>query len=511
MASREVSSDTLRDVYHAFFRHKGKAVSFFVTVATAVALYTFLSPKEFRSEGKLFLRLGRENATLDPTATLGPSPIIAVPQSRENEINSVVEILQSRVLLEKVVDALGPAAILNPTGGDSPDDAGAAKNASAGGTVERAGVQLAMVLTEGKSLLGQLGSSAGLDDRERAVLEASKNLKVEAAKKSSVIQITYQGPTPHLCQTVVAKLIDAYLDEHLRLNRTHGSHEFFAEQTRRLREELAGKENELRDLKNQTGLASPAAQRQMLVARAGRLEDDLLHAEAARAVAQANVRELREKLASLPETEVTNETSGFGNEGTDRMRDQFYALQVREKEAQARYTEDHPRMQQVREQIAASRAVLNEEEGGRRQVTKEPSRLRHQAQLSLLGEEPALASLAAQTEQLRAQLATVRKELNTLNENEVRLAALQRDVDLIEADYRKYAANLEQARIDQQLEVQRMSNISIAQPASYEPRPVRPRVALNLLLGLCAGAFGGLALPLVFGATRPFAAHAGGY
>ena len=293
---------------------------------------------------------------------------------------------------------------------------------------------------------------------------------------------------------MVAKLIDSYLDEHLRLNRTRGSHEFFADQTRRLREELSRKEGDLRDLKNKTGLASPADQRQMMVARIGRLEDELLHAEAARAVARAKVRELREKLASLPDTEVTNETSGFGNEGTDRMRDQFYALQVREKEAQAKYTDDHPKMRQIREQIAAARSVLDEEERGRRQVTKEPSRLHHQAELALLGEEPALASLEAQADQMRAQLAVVRKELTTLNENELRLAALQRDVDLLEADYRKYSANLEQARIDQQLEAQRMSNISIAQPASYEPRPVRPRTTLNLLLGLCAGALGGLAL-----------------
>ena len=107
--SCDASGNALWHVYHALFRHKGKAAVFFVTVATAVALWTFLSPKEYRSEGKLFVRLGRENATLDPTATLGQDSIIAVPQSRESEINSVVEILQSRILLEKVVDALGPA------------------------------------------------------------------------------------------------------------------------------------------------------------------------------------------------------------------------------------------------------------------------------------------------------------------------------------------------------------------------------------------------------------------
>jgi len=42
-----------------------------------------------------------------------------------------------------------------------------------------------------------------------------------------------------------------------------------------------------------------------------------------------------------------------------------------------------------------------------------------------------------------------------------------------------------------------MSNISIVQPATYEVKPVRPRVALNLALGLLAGVLGSLALTLL--------------
>jgi polysaccharide biosynthesis protein PslE len=223
-------------------------------------------------------------------------------------------------------------------------------------------------------------------------------------------------------------------------------------------------------------------------------------------VAEAKVRELHEKLNNLPATQVTNETSGFGDDGTDRMRDQFYALQLRAKEAAAKYTDDHPKMRQIHEQLAASQAVLSREERNRKQVTKEPGRLYQQAESALLAEEPALASLEAHADQTRTQLADVRKELTTLNDNEMRVAALQREVDLLEADYRKYANNLEQARLDQQLERQRMSNVGIAQPASYEPRPVLPRRLLNLALGLCVGVFGGLALPLALdqiGGVRP--------
>ena len=95
------------DICRAVLRHKTKAIVYCGLITSAVAVATFLWPKTYRSEGKLLVRLGRENATLDPTATLGQESVVAVPISRDSEINSVVEILQSRSMLEKVVDALG--------------------------------------------------------------------------------------------------------------------------------------------------------------------------------------------------------------------------------------------------------------------------------------------------------------------------------------------------------------------------------------------------------------------
>ena len=506
MTRRNIPESALQDLYRTLRRHKRKSTLFFVAVVVSTIVLTFLLPKAYRSQGKLFVRLGRENATLDPTATPGQNPIVAVPLSRESEINSVVEIIASRPLLEKVVDALGPAAILGS--GQPNESAGATAGGNSESWTGRTGALIGQFLAEVKTCASQFSSTAGLDDRERAILLLAKNVKVEAAKKSSVVEISYEGGTPAQCQAVVAKLIDCYLDEHVRLNRTHGSYQFFADQTRRLRDALAAKETELRDLKNRTGLASPDAQRQLIVARIGRLEDDLLHAEEAQSISQARVRELRQKLASLPETQVAAETSGIGDEGTNRMRDQFFSLQMREKEAQAKYTDDHPKMQAIHQQVATARAVLDAEERSRKQVTKEPDRLHQQAALAILTEEPALASAQAQAEQLRTQLAGVRKELLDLNENEMRVAALQREVALLEVDYRKYANSLEQARIDQQLEVQRMSNIGIVQSASYEPRPIRPRKLLNLFLGICVGVFGGAGAAAAVGTNQRHAADA---
>ena len=95
-------------------RHKWKAYSFMMTMLAAAA-YAFYFPKTYRSEAKLFVKLGRENAGLDATTTLGQTPSVAVPLGREEEINTEVEILGTDSLLLKAVDKIGPPAILAQT------------------------------------------------------------------------------------------------------------------------------------------------------------------------------------------------------------------------------------------------------------------------------------------------------------------------------------------------------------------------------------------------------------
>jgi uncharacterized protein involved in exopolysaccharide biosynthesis len=99
-----------RDFYYVLFRQKWKIVLFFLAVVLTVTVGTLLAPQIYRSEAQLLVRLGRESVSLDPTATTGP--VISVAQSRENEIKSELEILKSRDLIEKVVDAVGPSLLL---------------------------------------------------------------------------------------------------------------------------------------------------------------------------------------------------------------------------------------------------------------------------------------------------------------------------------------------------------------------------------------------------------------
>src|SRR5436309_363809 len=100
-----------RDFVRALRRHKGKGILTFVAILLGAAAVLWFWPRSYQSEARLFVQLGRESVSLDPTATMGPT--INVSESRENELNSILEILKSRNIAEKVVSTLGPELILN--------------------------------------------------------------------------------------------------------------------------------------------------------------------------------------------------------------------------------------------------------------------------------------------------------------------------------------------------------------------------------------------------------------
>jgi uncharacterized protein involved in exopolysaccharide biosynthesis len=433
-------------------QHRWKMLLVFVIVMGGVIASTFLSPYTYRSQSKLFVRLGRENTTLDPTATLGQSPSVVVPTSREEEINSIIETLSSRVLIEKVVDTLGPKVINESNRGFLSNFTPADKDNP-------------------------------LHEYQLAVTNLTDMLRIEAVKKSNIILISCDAHSPELAQTVVTKVVDYYLDLHLRLNRNAKAHEFLTEQTARARSQLVVLEDEMRKAQNETGLVAPELQRQILVNRIGQLESELQQTQINIDASETQVKQLRDKLNLLPATHVTGTTTGLPNAAADTMRQQLYILQLRDLELTTKHGESHPEVKQTRKQIEAAKAILDKEEISREQITKGPNRLHEETQVALLREEPLLASLQAKARRLEVQLGELKGNLDTLTLNQLRISKLQRELDMQDANYRKYVGNLEQTQIEQALKVEKISNISIVQPASFELDHVRPRTLLNLLFG----------------------------
>jgi len=454
---------SLRDLYYVFFRHKWKVLLFFLAIIATVGIRTFLSDNIYSSEAKLLVRVGRETVSLDPTATTGT--IIPVAQSRETAIGTELEILKSREIAEKVVDSLGLEAFVASLGGQRK-----------------------------QGLLKRLVLATPLSERDAVVLSVMKNLSVEIQKDSWIINLSYEAKEPKLTQQVLSKFIDCYLEKHIDVHRTPGSYQFFIQESEQIRGKLAQTEKQLWDLMNQTGVFSLEEQQRVILNRTGTLQADLDSAEAELAASRAKAQELQKNLVDTPDLVVTGATVGLPNAAADAMRSKLYELQLLEQDLVSKFEPESRQVQDVRRQIAAAQALLDQENQARSTLTKGLNATYQDMQSAMLTEQANIASFQARVNDMKSKLELAKAELRTLNDNSIKITNLAREVEIQEENYRKYSVSLEQARIDNALENGKISNINVVQSAILPMKPVRPNRALNLLLGLLIGIVGGIAI-----------------
>src|SRR5580704_13564752 len=91
---------TLRDIATPLFRHPKLVVSTFLALLLGTVLGIILLPKDYQAKMKILVKRER----VDAAVTAGRDAVMSNPGGvTEEEINSEVELLKSRDLLEKVV------------------------------------------------------------------------------------------------------------------------------------------------------------------------------------------------------------------------------------------------------------------------------------------------------------------------------------------------------------------------------------------------------------------------
>ena len=85
----------------------------------------------------------------------------------------------------------------------------------------------------------------------------------------------------------------------------------------------------------------------------------------------------------------------------------------------------------------------------------------------------------------------------TLTEKELQLARLQRDIKMLESEYISYRDNWQRARISTALDLGKVSNVRIVQPATLPIFHIKPKRKINVAIGVLLGLFVGVGLSLV--------------
>ena len=152
------------------------------------------------------------------------------------------------------------------------------------------------------------------------------------------------------------------------------------------------------------------------------------------------------------------------------MRQKVYDLEMQEKDLMSRYTDEFPALQEVRRQKAiAERILLTSSDTASVQGQSTNS------DFKVARAPTASAAAASGDETPKARGNHRNSDLQKLNEQEFELAQLERDVNLLEIKYAMHVQKLEEARVNDALNREKIMNVKVAQPASLVHKPTSPK------------------------------------
>ncbi|HBE70753.1 MAG TPA: hypothetical protein DDW52_21625, partial [Planctomycetaceae bacterium] len=471
----------------------------FVTLSVLAAWIAIIAwPRTYESEAKLLIRIGHESIGLDPTATT--SQTLVMEKTVEQEVNSALEVLNSRKLAERVVEALGESAILDGVvppemrDDDQTVDQSDSQQKSAVGKLVIGSVEFAKDTLS--SVLLYSGIRDELSEREQAIREVEGTVTISSPRQSNVVNIHATSQTPHMAQLLAQTVVQQYLQQHLDVSHTSGAQDFFRSQVSQAEIELSELLSERSEFKQQNGIVSITANLGILTEQIAAAEREKASAVSQLQQAEAEMLDLERRLAKT-ESEIVSVKEEVFDETWSGMRQRVYELEVQEKSLGARYTDDYPPLKQVREQLVGAQKILTKMQSDRvnSSTTLNPVKLKLESDLQEL--QTRVAGLESMLAKKSAQEQDLRERINLLHQHEQTLSNLDRDARVREDSLIGLRQKLEEARIIDELLDERISSVTIPQPATFVERAASPNKKLLAASVVLIGLLGGLGIALL--------------
>lgn len=174
------------------------------------------------------------------------------------------------------------------------------------------------------------------------------------------------------------------------------------------------------------------------------------------------------------------------------LREQLLALEVQEQDLRSRFSETHPRVKTIQKQIDEVRQIV-EKENVAKETKTGINKLYQDRQAEILQYSAKLVEVQAENKMTEESLESLTKQLESINDTEQKLTKLEMEIELAKVDYKTYRENLEQARINNELEEKKITSLNLMEAPTFVETPVFPSPFVTL------GAGGMLSLISAFG------------
>jgi uncharacterized protein involved in exopolysaccharide biosynthesis len=443
---------TLRDVVAPVFRQRRLATLIFLGIFVGAILTALLLPRKYEAEMKILVNRDRVDSVVTPNPAM-PVPAEPVPVVSEEDLNSEVELLKSRDLLEKVALACGLAS---------------QENTAWERMIERAGDALRDVRASDQTRLA------------RTVQKLEDRLVIDPLRKTTLIRVVYTARDPQLAARVLQTLATLYQEKHAAVHRPAGTFSFFDQETERYRGELAAAESQLREFDSREEIVSAAAQKELVLHQLSEFEAELQQAQANAYEATRRAAALKSEAAATPERQTTVVKKAVNAQLLAQLEDTLLNLELKRSEILVKYAPTYPLAEEVETQIAETlKAIAQAEQSPIEELTTDRLPAQDWMATEFAKAETDRAALQAQAQATARVVRHYEDAAHKLDEQSARQDDLIRDVKASEDNYLLYLRKREEARISDALDSKRIVNVSVAEAATV---PALPTLHLGWLL-----------------------------
>lgn len=399
-----------------------------IIVALLAFLVVNMITPRYKSEARILFE-GRENVFLQPNAEKTPETAIGDQEAVANQ----VQVVLSREVALEVIRKLRLT--------DRPE--------FAQGNVSSLRYMM--------MAFGLAKDTVSASPEDRMLDQFAERLTAYAVDKSRVIVAEFQSPSPELSAQVVNAIADAYIARQrtAKQDQSRGASTWLSGEIERMRGRVSEAEGKVEAFRTKAGLLVGTNSTTLANQQLGELNTQLGTARAQKSDAETrakNIRDLLRRGETLQASDILN------SDTIRRLSEQRTTLQTQLAEQSSTLMDGHPRIRELRAQIAEVNGQI------RTEADKLVRAFENDAKVA-----------GSRVDALNASLDTLKRQAGSNNEQDVQLRALDREAkaqrDLLESYLAKYReATARESIGDAPTADARIISRAVASNAPYFPK-----------------------------------------
>lgn len=313
-----------------------------------------------------------------------------------------------------------------------------------------------------------------------AEVYAKSHLVTLPLKNTQIMQIKVTNTDPEKAKKVNDLIVDTFLQRLTELERTEQRtvRMFIEQRAKESKKTLYEAEDKLTKFKQEHKVLAPDSQVKLAADKLSLADKLKAENQIAKEAAEARYKTVNEQLKG-------NAISIAGNTVLSSYQQQLAGLETKRIELLAKYTEKHPDVVKVTEDIAGLRRAMNKEV--ERIVSLQAPSDNSLFQVLLADKLKSQAAIAVANGNLAAVSGIegqYKQDVEKLSETEQEYLNLMRDVTVAQEIYTMLAKRAEEAKV---AETAISTDIQIVDRAHVPERPIKPRKKIVMLLAMILG------------------------